>query len=361
MHAIRCVGRQPFYGSYTQFNMNKPAVPADALNRFRHAASQYARTAKSRASRLLALKEDIATLRKRGASYRAISELLAQSGITTSDTCVMNFCHRILMERRHKPFVARRVKSDANHPAARKAVPNATNKGALPAAPATIVGAFPVPTESAPVKTRGPHIAKLNCYHPENNMIKRLDLILSGKGGVGKNIDYLRQHLDQTLKTAVGRLVLCKPFLATAAVWLDSAARCCGLRLRFCIRKTCPAPGPKQPSVTHRQTSSGDKFRIELDKQVLDNRGGAGELLRRAAENLHQGFAKTGGRTGGQWGWPFEKEDRYNHLVTRQSEIKEKLGLTKNQAPSQVERVDNSEKQNETKSIKHSRRTAIQV
>jgi hypothetical protein len=146
--------------------MNKPAIPPDALNRFRHAASQYARTAKSRASRLLALKEDIAALHKRGVSYRAISELLTQSGITTSDTCVMNFCHRILMERRHKPFVARRAKSVANNPAARKAAPNATNKAALPAAPATVVGALPVPAEGAPVKTRGPHIAKVELLPP---------------------------------------------------------------------------------------------------------------------------------------------------------------------------------------------------
>jgi len=146
--------------------MNKPAIPPDALNRFRHAASQYARTAKSRASRLLALKEDIAALRKRGVSYRAISELLTQSGITASDTCVMNFCHRILMERRHKPFVARGAKSDANHPAARKAVSNATDKAALPAIPTTVVGAVPVPTENAPVKIRGPHIAKVELLPP---------------------------------------------------------------------------------------------------------------------------------------------------------------------------------------------------
>ena len=164
--AIRCVGSQPFCGRYAKLNMKKPAIPPDALNRFRHAASQYARTVKSRASRLLALKEDIAALRKRGGSYRAISELLTQSGITTSDTCVMNFCHRILMERRHKPFVARRAKSDANHPAARTAAPNATNYAALPATSATVVDAVPVPTESAAVKTRGPHIAKVELLPP---------------------------------------------------------------------------------------------------------------------------------------------------------------------------------------------------
>jgi hypothetical protein len=81
-------------------------------------------------------------------------------------------------------------------------------------------------------------------------MIKRLDLILNGKGGVGKISGCLVQHLGQPLKTAVGRLVLCKPFLATAAVWLDSAARRCELRLRFCVRKTCPATVTRQPSIS---------------------------------------------------------------------------------------------------------------
>src|SRR5271154_4896479 len=119
--------------------MNKPTILPDALNRFRHAASQYARTAKSRASRLLALKEDIAALRKRGVSYRAISELLTQSGITASDTCVMNFCHRILMERRHKPSAAGRAMPDANLNSPRKTPPNATEKTVLPGTTAAIV------------------------------------------------------------------------------------------------------------------------------------------------------------------------------------------------------------------------------
>ena len=146
--------------------MNKLTILPDALIRFRHAASQYARTTKSHASGLLALKEDIAALRKRGVSYRAISELLTQSGITASDTCVMNFCHHILMERRHKPFVARRATSDANHPAARKAAPNAPDKAALPATPAAAISAFAVPNESTPVKIRGPHIAKVELLPP---------------------------------------------------------------------------------------------------------------------------------------------------------------------------------------------------
>ncbi|HEX3720049.1 MAG TPA: hypothetical protein VH595_19035, partial [Verrucomicrobiae bacterium] len=78
--------------------MNKTAISQESVNRFRTAASQYKQT-KSRASRLLALKDDIIALRKRGISYRAISELLTQNGIAASDTCVTNFCHHVLKER----------------------------------------------------------------------------------------------------------------------------------------------------------------------------------------------------------------------------------------------------------------------
>jgi hypothetical protein len=66
-------------------------------------------------------------------------------------------------------------------------------------------------------------------------------------------------------------------------------------------------------------------------------------------------------------GAPFEHDKRYHELSKRQSEIEEKLDLTKNQAPSQVdaaatdEREDNSEKQTETNSIQQSRRTAVRV
>jgi hypothetical protein len=146
--------------------MNKLTILPDALIRFRHAASQYARTTKSHVSGLLALKEDIAALRKRGVSYRAISELLTQCGIKASDTCVINFCHRTLKERRRKPSAARRAMPDANSNPAGKTTPNATAKAALTATPAATGGASLVPNESAPVKIRGPHIAKVELLPP---------------------------------------------------------------------------------------------------------------------------------------------------------------------------------------------------
>src|SRR5580658_7604375 len=134
--------------------MNKTAIPQEALNRFRAAASQYNQIAKSRASRLLALKDDIIALRKRGVSYRAISELLTQSGIAASDTCVINFCHRILKERRRKPSATSRATPDANLNPTRKTAPNAVAKAPLSATPDSTVIALPVPNQSAPVKIR---------------------------------------------------------------------------------------------------------------------------------------------------------------------------------------------------------------
>ena len=165
--------------------------------------------------------------------------------------------------------------------------------------------------------------------------------------------------------------------------------------------------------LTVRQDTSGDQFRIELDQQVLDNRGIAGELLLRRAEKIKhrlgedirigrfagfdlfirsgfnitaelvlrgqnsyntritdtalgtirslesvvQGFEERATRLEAdirdsrkraveleaKVGAPFEKEERYHHLVKRQSEIEEQLDLTKNQAPNQLEAAENTE------------------
>ena len=153
--------------------MNLSAIPLDALNRFRHAAAHYAVTVKSRESRLLALQADIAALRKRGVSYHAISELLNQSDIKASDTCVMNFCHRVLKERRHKPFMARRPKSGVAPAATTIAIPVAatavTTTATLPVIPAASFDVLPTPTLNAPVKRRGPRIAHVELVEPSEN------------------------------------------------------------------------------------------------------------------------------------------------------------------------------------------------
>jgi hypothetical protein len=190
--------------------------------------------------------------------------------------------------------------------------------------------------------------------------------------------------------------------------------------------------------LTVRQDTSGDKFRIELDGQALDNRGIAGELLLRRAgkiknafgvsqragkfagfelslhatynsevelilhgknsysarvtdtalgtirslESIVQGFEERAARLESdiqdsqkrakelesKVGASFDHEKRYHHLAQRQSEIEEKLDLTKNQAPSQVDAVAdneieerNSPKQVQAKANQHAPKMAVHV
>jgi hypothetical protein len=146
--------------------MNSHVIPPEALNRFRNAASQYALSTKARTSRLQALKDDIAALRKRGVSYNAISELLAQSGITASATCVMNFCHRVLNERRRRPSTVSRPKPNVNGHKNQNSKPSATVIINSPEVPDTTLLPLPVPIDNARSRVRGPHIAKVELLKP---------------------------------------------------------------------------------------------------------------------------------------------------------------------------------------------------
>lgn len=147
--------------------MNKTAIPQEALDRFRTTASQYTRTAKSRASRLLALKDDIAALRKRGISYRAISELLIQSGIIASDTCVTNFCHRVLQERIIRKSPAKRDASRRpKHPASSQDKTEVLPKTITQTAPATANKPVTASDEIMVFASRGPRIAKVEMLPP---------------------------------------------------------------------------------------------------------------------------------------------------------------------------------------------------
>jgi N12 class adenine-specific DNA methylase/SAM-dependent methyltransferase len=190
--------------------------------------------------------------------------------------------------------------------------------------------------------------------------------------------------------------------------------------------------------IAARQDTTGDKFSIELEGQVLDNRGIAGELIVRRAEKIKNRFgddvrigrfagfdlflrptfnnnvemivrgknsysarvtdtaqgtirsletnvqtfeeraakleydisdaAKRAKELATKVGAHFDREERYQQLTRRQSEIEEKLDLTKNQAPSQVDAdapdetaQKNSEKQTQAHSPRPRRRSAVRV
>lgn len=145
--------------------MNLTAIPPDALDRFRHAASLLTQDADSRASRLLILKEEIANLRTHGVSYRSISDLLTQNGIPTSDVSVMKFCHRYLSEKRpRKSSANRRPVNRANRPGSSKVSPAVPAKAKAPAS--SIPKSEPMPAENFPFTTRGPRIARVEQLPP---------------------------------------------------------------------------------------------------------------------------------------------------------------------------------------------------
>jgi N12 class adenine-specific DNA methylase/adenine-specific DNA methylase len=92
----------------------------------------------------------------------------------------------------------------------------------------------------------------------------------------------------------------------------------------------------------------------------------------RSLESTVQGFEERAGKLEaaigdaqkrateleGRVGAPFDREERYQELTRRQSEIEEKLDLTKNQAPSQVE-ASPSDETNETPTEKQTTKPTV--
>ena len=156
--------------------MKDITIPPDALTRFRAAASEFARSAKSRASRLQIVRDDIAALRAKGASFRTISELLGRCGIRASDTCVMRFCQRVLGEapvraRKGKHRAASRLTANVSQNSVESANGHVTQSTAPNVSEAAQVALLddllsyqPLPDDKA--AQGGPRIAKIKFANP---------------------------------------------------------------------------------------------------------------------------------------------------------------------------------------------------
>jgi len=108
-------------------------------------------------------------------------------------------------------------------------------------------------------------------------------------------------------------------------------------------------------------TALGTIRSLEATVQGFDERA---ERLELDITDAHKRVKELGEKVGAK----FEREDRFQELTRRQSEIEEKLDLTKNQAPSQAESVStsddepkNSENQTKKHSPRHARGAAIPV
>jgi hypothetical protein len=157
--------------------MKDITIPPDALTRFRAAASEFSQDAKGHASRLVAVRDDIAALRSKGASFRTISELLGRCGIRASDTCVMRFCQRVLGEapvrsRKAKRGIASRAVPSGTPNSAVNANGHASQSIASPASEAAQVAllddllSYQPPSGDKAAGQSGPRIAKIKFANP---------------------------------------------------------------------------------------------------------------------------------------------------------------------------------------------------
>ena len=83
-------------------------------------------------------------------------------------------------------------------------------------------------------------------------------------------------------------------------------------------------------------TALGTIRSLEATVQGFDGRA---ERLALDLTDAHKRVKELGEKVGAK----FDREDRFQELTRRQSEIEEKLDLTKNQSPSQVEAADGTE------------------
>jgi hypothetical protein len=105
---------------------------------------------------LLPAKNVIAELRQKGASYRAIADLLSRHNLTTSKTAVTVFCHEVLdYPVRSRKRVSRKKElalvTPPNEPVFSVAPPTASEKT----------------HETSPARSRGPRIAQIRMLKPQ--------------------------------------------------------------------------------------------------------------------------------------------------------------------------------------------------
>ena len=132
-------------------------MPVTDPNLIRQAAAQFEPCRRPRFQNLQACRDVIIELREKGASCEAIAELLTRYGVKTSRTMVNEFVRTL-----SHPKGGRRRKLPLNSITR----PAAPQPSAQPAVFRQAGTAGPEPSASAPMKTRGPHIAKVELLKP---------------------------------------------------------------------------------------------------------------------------------------------------------------------------------------------------
>jgi hypothetical protein len=112
---------------------------------------------------LLVAKELITELRRKGASYESIAEVLAQHCLPISKSAIAMFCHQVLGESvRSRRRPGKRRMPAVIPPSVEKKPSPKTNAAIVQPEPATNVNA----NENSAAQSRGPHIAKVELLPP---------------------------------------------------------------------------------------------------------------------------------------------------------------------------------------------------
>ncbi len=109
--------------------MSEPSTFHQSNHKFAEAVQNFAPAVPRKWQKLLALKSGIAELRRKGASYQTITDILRAADVPVSRTTVARFCRRVLQPSR--PRKQRR-------PSPSSAVPHASTGGPRIANPKTI-------------------------------------------------------------------------------------------------------------------------------------------------------------------------------------------------------------------------------
>ena len=112
---------------------------------------------------LLAAKELITELRRKGASYESIAEVLVQHCLPVSKSAIAMFCHEMLGEsvRSRRRPAKKRPPATVSTGVENKPAPKSNFAAAPPSPPVNLKG-----NEDAAARSRGPHIAKVELLPP---------------------------------------------------------------------------------------------------------------------------------------------------------------------------------------------------
>ena len=117
--------------------MNEPSASNQTNHRFAEAVQAYAPTVPRKWQKLLTLNPGIAELRRKGASYQAITEILRAADVPVSRTTVARFCRDVLHPSHPRKQRSPASRNSRSQPQDSFAVP-ANTSGPRIAAPNTI-------------------------------------------------------------------------------------------------------------------------------------------------------------------------------------------------------------------------------